>query len=288
MKLPSSDTEITHPVFQTSQYQLYKRAQKAHATFNTAESFALMEETMALILKTEDGKNFLQMIVQKKAPLDNVLARYVIMLSTPAFKQYEDAKIAHKQDNTADTQCIVNWCISDLRNTEECQNWLHVTEQEIHAPEKSYTERVDEFAKILKKNIEYTWVAATKTLEYQHYKKAIIDHEQSSISLPELKQYKHSARATNEYLDYCKAQEEKRMLLTKLYKYSAPITIDFNLPTCVFNYVEQKKTMKKLDNRMPNGLIPIITIQMINNTKDFQIKPEGNNNTIFPKGFTHA
>ncbi len=260
---------------QTPQFQNYEKAKKLHEQFNTQETSASLEEAAGKLLETKESQLFIQTVKQQKTEINdvvgNVITKNLAVIKTPEYIQYQAAKAAHEQYNTADTLYIVNICKDELFNTKEWQEFKPSTAQEMHVVEniaKSqncfhaqkatcsssalYNWKMGElkFAQKVQENKEAAWLAVTKTKAYQLYQQADIDHKKYNTpsSLAELKRYKYAAKATNAYFNFCKASEERRQFLARVKGYIAPITvIELGLDQCLFDYIYNEKMMKKLN-----------------------------------------
>ena len=272
MEVPRSDTEKAlwdieekHSAFsQTQEFKNYEAAKKLHEKYNTPETFALMEQAASYVLETEESKAFLETVEKKQTEAhatqtfsDYVLEKHIAMSKTPEFIQYEKAKIAHQECNTADTLHIVNLCKSELHNTQECQDWLRTTELELaeklkkdEASAWAATSQTPEY--LLSQNAKKAWVAVSQTPEYllfQNAKKAHKIHNNADTKYL-LDIHQRNAKETVQYKQYFNILEQKRKLLEKINVPSSPHIakriIDLPSYSICFNNTDQAEIMESL------------------------------------------
>jgi hypothetical protein len=269
-----------------TQYRAAEVAHKKYNTADTSYMFDLCKSELnntkeyqewLLSIKDVRDEKPIKLQTKKITPSsdemysDNVVNKHLIMEQTPEYMQYEEAKQYHKIYNTSDTQAMVDACKVELYNTKACQEWLHAMDQENHVidnimkserwnnmqqttynfSEASEAEKKakNKFAEELKKRSVDALNAVQNTLEFQRCLEANAQYEKdkSSLNLLKLKQCKRALETIPETLEYCKAQADKRLLRAIKFGYVGPIIVEQNYPSCLVDYIEQEKTMRKLD-----------------------------------------
>jgi hypothetical protein len=190
----------------------------------------------------------------------NLQSKLHIMQCTSEHIQYEFAKRTHAQFNTPDTEYIVKICAEELTKTQAFKNFAQALAQEENQPVIQPTSyrpiRVSDkekaartaYAEKVKNRVDSTREVLEHTPEYQQVLFARINYIQhkNAQTRSAFKKAKYTLKNTPQVLEYCKAKDEARRLLTQMRSHELVI-IEPNYPTCLINYLAHEKYMQKHD-----------------------------------------